>query len=107
MGGEKHYYEEFKVSGGNLTDKVRELIEKGNVRRIVIKNSHGRTLLEIPLNAGLTATAVGAVFAPTLVAVGALAGLLTQVTVGVERAEPESAPVVEVDPEDYGDSAGL
>lgn len=77
--------EEFKVSGENLLGKVRELINEGNVRRIYIKNDEGRTLLEVPLNAGLAVTAVAAVFAPVLVAVGAIAAMMTSVTVAVVR----------------------
>ncbi|GMA30064.1 DUF4342 domain-containing protein [Litorihabitans aurantiacus] len=98
--------EEFKVSGENLLAKVKQLIGEGNVRRIIIKNEN-RTLLEVPLNAGLAVTAAAAVFAPVLVAVGAIAALVTSVTVAVERgetrgegkhaAEPE-VPVTPVDP---------
>lgn len=92
--------EEFKVSGENLLGKVKELISEGNVRRIIIKNDDGRVLLELPLNAGLAVTAVAAVFAPVLVAVGAIAALVTSVTVAVVRGEKEpvaepAAPVAE------------
>lgn len=78
--------ESFEVSGENLLAKVKELIEAGNIRRIIIKRE-GNTLLEIPLNAGLAVTAVTAVFSPVLIAVGAIAAVLTQVTVVVERDE--------------------
>lgn len=81
------WYEEFKVSGDQLVAKVRELIREGNVRRVYIKNEKGNTLLEIPLTAGVAATAIAAAVAPGLVAVGAVAALLTQVTIGVERYE--------------------
>lgn len=84
------WYEEFKVSGDALVAQVRELIREGNVRRVFIKNDAGETLLEIPLTAGLAVTAVAAAVAPVLVAVGAIAALLTQVTVGVERQRPPS-----------------
>ncbi|TDE97478.1 DUF4342 domain-containing protein [Occultella glacieicola] len=89
--GEKTWYEEFSVSGSELLDKVKDLVHEGNVRRLYIKNSDGRTLLEIPLTAGVAITAVTAVFAPVLVAVGAVAALLTKVTLGVER-EGEATP---------------
>ncbi|MEE6282309.1 DUF4342 domain-containing protein [Georgenia sunbinii] len=82
------WYEEFKVSGDNLVAKVRELIREGNVRRVFIKNDKGATLLEIPLTAGVAVTAIAAAVSPVLVAVGAVAALLTQVTVGVERGGP-------------------
>lgn len=94
------WYEEFKVSGDNLVAKVRELIREGNVRRVFIKNDKGDTLLEIPLTAGVAVTAITAVVSPILVAVGAIAALLTQVTVGVERRTPPpeetTATIVEV-----------
>lgn len=78
-------YEEFKIAGDDLLNKVRELIREGNIRRVFLKNDEGDTLLEIPLTAGLAVTVVTATLAPVLVAVGAIAALLTQVTVGVER----------------------
>jgi uncharacterized membrane protein YvbJ len=72
--------EEYRVSGGDLVNKVKELIHEGNVRRIVIK--HGdRTLLEIPL----TIAAVGIVLAPVLAAIGTLAALATDCTILIER----------------------
>lgn len=95
------WYEEFRVSGDILVSRVRQLIREGNVRRVFIKNDKGETLMEIPLTAGVTVTVITAAFSPVLVAVGALAALLTQVTVGVERrkapddGDPE-AVVVEV-----------
>ncbi|MGQ9543177.1 MAG: DUF4342 domain-containing protein [Candidatus Bathyarchaeia archaeon] len=74
--------EEFEISGGQLLDKVRELIHEGNIRRIVIKQK-GKPLIEIPL----TIAVVGAVVAPVLAAVGAVAALVTDCTVTVERLE--------------------
>lgn len=82
------WYEEFTVTGGQALDKVKELIAEGNVRRLYIKNSDGKVLLEVPLTAGVAVTAVTAVFAPVIVAVGAVAAVLTQVTIGVERQRP-------------------
>ncbi len=78
-------YEEFAVSGGELLDKVKGLLREGNVRRIFIKNADGDVLLEIPLTAGVAVTAIAAAVSPVLVAVGAIAALLTQGTIGVER----------------------
>lgn len=82
---QRTWYEEFTVSGAQLLSQVKALIDEGNVRRVFIKNQDGRTLLEIPLTAGVAITAVTTVLAPALVAVGAIAALLSQVTVGVER----------------------
>lgn len=91
MNDSNTWYEEFKVSGDDLVAKVKELIREGNVRRLFIKNDKGETLLEIPLTAGVAVTVVTAAFAPALVAVGAIAALLTSVTIGVERRRaPES-----------------
>ncbi|ACQ80383.1 hypothetical protein Bcav_2131 [Beutenbergia cavernae DSM 12333] len=93
----KTWYEEFTVSGSELLEKVKGLLHEGNVRRVFIKNSDGRTLLEIPLTAGVAITAITAVVAPVLVAVGAIAALLTQVTLGVEREETPAQPDAQPD----------
>jgi hypothetical protein len=76
--------EEFKVTGGKLMAKLKELIHEGNVRRIVLKNPEGRTLLDMPLNAGIA----GAALLPFWAAVGAVAVLATDYSVLVER-DPE------------------
>jgi hypothetical protein len=73
--------EEFKVSGEDVVKTVKELVEKGNARRIIIKNEEGKTLIEIPLTLG----AVGAILAPALAAVGAIAALVTKCTIIVEK----------------------
>ncbi len=75
--------EEFKVTGGEIIDKVKELIHEGNIRRITIKNETGDTLIEIPLTLGL----VGAAFLPVLAAVGAIAALVAKMTIVVEKIE--------------------
>ena len=81
-------YEEFELDGDKLLAKVRELIHEGNVRRVILKREDRSTLLELPLNAGLAVTAVTAMMAPSLIAVGAIAAVLTKVILVVER-EPE------------------
>ena len=75
----QEYQEQFKVSGEEVVKKVKELIHEGNIRRIIIKNEKGESLLEMPLTIG----AVGAVLLPVLAAVGALAALLTNCTIVV------------------------
>jgi hypothetical protein len=72
--------ESFTIRGEHLTDRVRELLHQGNVRRIIIKHE-GHTIVELPLSVGV----VAAVLAPMLAAVGALAALLTECTIEVER----------------------
>lgn len=71
----------FNVRGENLLKKVKELINEGNIRRITIKDKKGKTVVEFPLTIGV----VGAVIAPVLAAVGAVAALLTECTISVER----------------------
>lgn len=73
--------EEFKVSGEELLAKVKELIHEGNIRRIIIKNEKGQTLIELPLTLGV----VGAVLAPPLAAVGAIAALVSDCSIVVEK----------------------
>ncbi len=73
--------EDFKVSGEQLLKKVKELIEEGNVRRITITDKHGKELMTFPLTIGV----VGALLAPVLAAVGALAALIGECTISVER----------------------
>jgi len=74
--------EEFRVSGEQLLAKIKELVHEGNIRRIVIKNKEGATVMEIPVTLGV----VGLLLAPTLAAVGAVAALVTEATVVVEKA---------------------
>jgi hypothetical protein len=78
---DRTYHEEFKVSGEDLLKKVKELIAEGNVRRITVKGKDGSTIVEMPLTVGV----VGAVLAAPLAAVGAIAALVTECTITVER----------------------
>ncbi|MEL7360867.1 MAG: DUF4342 domain-containing protein [Bacteroidota bacterium] len=81
--------QEVKVAGSQLVDKVRDLIEEGNVRRIAIKKDE-RTLLEIPLTVGVGAGAAAVLLTPMLAALGAIAALVTDITLVVERDEHDS-----------------
>jgi uncharacterized protein DUF4342 len=82
---ERTYTESFKVAADQLLAAVEKLLHEGNVRRVIIKQ-HGRAIVEFPLTVGV----VGAVLAPVLAAVGALAAVLTDCTVDVERVvQPE------------------
>ena len=76
--------EEIKVSGANLKAKLKEIIRKGTVRRVVIKNGQGRTVLDIPLAAGI----VGAALLPFWAAIGGIAALASDFTIVVEHTEP-------------------
>ena len=77
--------EEIHVRGRDLVDKVRELIHEGNVQRIVVKDEHGNTFVEIPV----TVAAVGAILAPLLAAIGAISALVAKFTIVVVRSEPK------------------
>lgn len=77
--------EEFKLSGESVLAKVKELIHEGNVRRIILQNDEGRTLIEIPLTVGV----VGALLLPVWAGIGAIAALVADLTIKVERAETE------------------
>lgn len=77
--------EEIKVRGDEAIAKIKELVREGNVRRISIRNAEGDTLLEVPLTFGV----VGVLLAPTLAALGAVAALVTDCTISVERIEAE------------------
>jgi hypothetical protein len=83
MSEEKVRIEEFRVSGEGLLAKFKELVHEGNVRRVAIKNEEGRTLIDIPLMLGV----VGAVLAPQAAAIGAIAALVTDCTIVVEKVE--------------------
>jgi hypothetical protein len=78
------FVEEVQVMGRDLVEKVKFLIHEGNVRRIIIKDEHGNTFVEIPV----TVAAVGMILAPVLAAVGAISALVAKFTIVVERAEP-------------------
>jgi phage-related minor tail protein len=72
---------EFKVKGEDLMRKIRELINEGNVNRIIIKDDSGKVYLEIPVTLGV----IGALIAPVLAAVGALAAMAADFTIEVIR----------------------
>jgi len=87
----ENFYEEFKVRGQDLVDKIKSILHEGNVRRIILKDEKGHTFLEIPL----TIAAVGVVAAPVLAGIGAIAALVSNFTLVVERAAepgPKSGP---------------
>jgi Domain of unknown function (DUF4342) len=73
--------ESFKVSGEDLMDKVKQIIKEGNARKIIIKNEKGDVIMEFPLTIG----AVGILLAPVFAAVGAIAALVTDCEIIVEK----------------------
>jgi hypothetical protein len=84
---EKMRKEEFKVSGEKVLSKVKELIHEGNIRRIILKNEEGKTLIEIPLTVGV----VGAVLLPVWAAIGAIAALAANLIIVVEKIDEKPA----------------
>lgn len=81
--------EEHRVPGDQLLARAKELIHEGNVRRLIVKNEQGHTVIEIPLTMGV----VGALLAPAWAAIGGIAALAGHYTLVVERRTPaDSAP---------------
>ncbi len=90
---EKTWVEEIEVAGNELVGRVQELIEEGNVRRLIIRKQNGDLLIEVPLTAGVAVGGALALLAPVLAAIGALAALVAQVRVEIVRVgEPEDEP---------------
>lgn len=87
----KQFTEEFKVNGEELLKKVKKIIHEGNVRRIIIKNEEGRTIIEIPLTVGVVGTAL----LPVWAALGALAALVANFTITVVRPGEDEEEVTE------------
>jgi hypothetical protein len=86
--GFDNFVEEVQVLGRDLVDKIRDLIHEGNVQRIVVKDEHGNTFMEIPV----TVAAVGVILAPLLAAIGAISALVGKFTIVVVRSEPTPPP---------------
>ena len=85
MSESKVHTEEYQVEGDSLVHKIKELVHEGNIRRIIIKNGEGKKLIEVPLTIG----AVGVVLLPVWAAIGAVAALVTDCTLVVEKVEDE------------------
>ncbi len=83
MTDEKVHTEEFQVRGEEIVSKIKELLHEGNIRRVIIKNEDGRTMIDIPLTIGV----VGVLVAPQLAAIGAIAALLAHGTIVVEKVD--------------------
>jgi len=78
--------EKFTVDGSQVVEKIKELIHQGNIRRVRLLHK-GRPLIDIPLTAGVGVAAVTVLAAPVLAALGAIAALVTECTLEVERLE--------------------
>jgi hypothetical protein len=80
----ENFAEEVQVLGRDLVDKIRDLIHEGNVQRIVVKDEHGNTFVEIPV----TVAAVGVIMAPLLAAIGAISAFVAKFNIVIVRNEP-------------------
>ena len=90
-GDKRTFNEELEVAGSQLVERVKELIEEGNVRRLIIRNQDGRTMLEIPLTIG--AVAGGAIimaFGPVLAAIAVIGALVAKLKIEIVREEPDA-----------------
>lgn len=81
--------EELEVAGNQLKDRVTELIEQGNIRRLIIRNQEGRTLLEIPLTVGAVAGGALLFFNPLLTGLAAIGAMVAKLKIEIVREEPE------------------
>lgn len=79
--------EEITVKGNRLVERLKEIIEEGNTRHVIIKKD-GNTLLEFPLSVGVGGTAAAVLLSPTIAALGAVGALVSDVKVVVERVRP-------------------
>ncbi len=79
----KFHTEEFSVNGEEILAKIKQLVHEGNIRRIIIRDRQGQTYVEIPLTVGVA----GAILAPALAGIGAIAALLSEATIVVEKVD--------------------
>lgn len=84
----ENFKEEFKVKSEEVIEKVKELLHEGNVRKLIIKDEDGKTYLEIPVTFGI----IGAILAPALAAVGAVAAMVANLKIEVIRTEEPVSP---------------
>jgi Domain of unknown function (DUF4342) len=82
---ENTFTEKIEIAASDLVERSKELIEEGNVRRLIIRNQDDEVLMEVPLTAGVVVGGAVTIVAPVLAALGALAALLTHVKIEVVR----------------------
>ena len=86
---EHTFTEQIEIAASDLVDRTKELIEEGNVRRLIIRNQDDEVLMEVPLTAGVVVGGAVTIVAPVLAALGALAALLTRVKIEVVRTKQD------------------
>ncbi len=82
---ESNNTEEFRVKGDELVTKIKELLHEGNIRRIIVKNESGHTLIEIPLTVGVVGGVLSAALFPVLAALGAIGAVVAHLTLVIEK----------------------
>lgn len=99
---QRDWVEEMEVAGGELVERVKELVAQGNVRRLIIRSANDEVLLEVPLTPAVVVGGVATVFNPVLAALGALAALIARLKIEIVRVEDadEDAGAVEIDSDD-------
>ena len=90
---EHTFTEQIEIAASDLVDRTKEIIEEGNVRRIIIRNEEDEVLMEVPLTAGVVVGGAVTIVAPVLAALGALAALLTHVKIEVVRTKKDGTEV--------------
>ena len=88
---EHTFTEQIEIAASELVDRTKELIEEGNVRRLIIRNQEDEVLLEVPLTTGVAVGGVVTLIAPVLAALGAMAALLTHVKVEIVRTRKDES----------------
>ena len=96
------WVEEVEVAGSDLVERVKDLVQEGNVRRLIIRNANNDVLLEVPLTPVVVVGGVATIINPILAALGALAALIAKLKIEVVRIDTvdEDAEVVEISSDD-------
>lgn len=103
---DRDWVEEIEVAGSDLVDRVKQLVEEGNVRRLIIRNSNNDVLLEVPLTPAVVVGGVATIINPILAALGALAALIAKLKIEVVRIDviDEDAETIEISSDDINDT---
>lgn len=84
--------EEFRMDGDKVVGKIKELVNEGTVRRIILRTEDGKDLIEVPLTLGVGVVGVSLLVAPVLAAIGAIAAVVTKMSIVVERVDDKTPP---------------
>jgi hypothetical protein len=88
MAEERKRTEEFELRGDQVIAKIKEILHKGNIRSISLRTKEGRTLIEVPLTIGMAGITAATLVAPVWAAIGAIAAMVAELKIVVEREEP-------------------